>query len=77
VGYTFMFALTLVWLLRPSPWRWLALLWPATMLFVVMATANHWWLDGMGGIGASLLALAIVAPLCRSLPRPWRYPERP
>ncbi len=77
VGYTLLFGLTFVWLLRPSPWRWLALLWPATMLFVVVATANHWILDGVGGAGAVLLALAIVSPLCRSLPRPWHYPERP
>jgi len=77
VGYTFLFALTLVWLLRPSAWRWLALLWPATMLFVVVSTANHWILDGLGGVGAVLLALAIVSPLCRSLPRPWKYPETP
>ena len=53
VGYTFLFALTLVWLLRPSPWRWLALLWPATMLFVVVSTANHWSSTAWAGSGPS------------------------
>ena len=54
-----------------SRWRWAAFLWPAGMLFVVMSTANHWWLDAAGGAAAVLLALAIVNPLTRSLPRPW------
>ena len=49
VGYTLLFSLTLFFLLAPSRWRWLAFLWPAGMLFVVMATSNHWWLDGVGG----------------------------
>lgn len=73
VGYTFLFALTLIWLLRPSPWRWLALLWPAWMLFVVMATANHWWLDGAGGVATALLGLLITSRLAGPLPRPWEY----
>ena len=72
VGYTFLFALTLFWMHRGSPLRWLAFLWPAAMLFVVMATANHWWLDAAGGVGCVLLALAVVNPLSRSLPQPWR-----
>jgi hypothetical protein len=76
VGYTFLFALTLFWLLRPSPWRWLAWLWPAVMLYVVMATANHWWLDGVGGAACVLIALALVAPLLGSQPRPWEFRRR-
>jgi len=36
--------------------RWLALLYPALTLLVVMATANHWFLDGVGG----WLALALA-----------------
>ena len=72
VGYTVLFALTIFWLNRPSPWRWLAFLWPAGMLFVVMATANHWWLDGVGGAAAVGLALLIVWRLAGPLPMPWR-----
>ena len=70
VGYTFLFALTLVWLLRPSPWRWLALLWPATMLFVVVSTANHWILDGLGGSGPCSWRWRS----CRRWPEPSRAP---
>ena len=73
VGYTVLFALTLFWLLRPSPWRWLVWLWPAGMLFVVMATANHWWLDGVGGAACVLVALAVVTPQSGSLRKPWEY----
>jgi hypothetical protein len=43
------------------------------MLLVVMATANHWWLDGVGGAACVLLALALVTPLCGSLRKPWEY----
>jgi membrane-associated phospholipid phosphatase len=71
VGYTVLFALALFWLLRPAPLRWLVWLWPAVMLFTVMATANHWWLDGVGGAACVLLALALVAPLSNGLPKPW------
>ncbi len=71
VGYTFLFALALFWMLRPSPWRWLAFLWPAGMLFVVMATANHWWLDGVGGAATVLLGLLVADRLGGDLPRPW------
>jgi hypothetical protein len=70
VGYTFLFALTLIFLHR-SRWRWLALLWPAGMLFVVMSTANHWWLDGVGGVTTVLIALLVADRVAGGLPRPW------
>lgn len=76
VGYSFLFGLTLFWLLRPSPWRWLAFLWPIGMLFTVMATSNHWWLDGVGGATAVLLGLAIVSRLAGPYPRPWEWSGR-
>jgi len=72
-GLALLLGLALFWLLRPSPWRWLALLWPAAMTFTVMATANHWWLDAVGGAVAVGIALAIVWPLTRTMPAPWRY----
>jgi hypothetical protein len=43
------------------------------MLFVVMATANHWWLDGAGGVATALLGLLITSRLAGPLPRPWEY----
>src|SRR5947199_608412 len=35
-------------------------LWPAWVSFSVMATANHFWLDVVAGVGVALIALAIV-----------------
>jgi hypothetical protein len=41
-----------------SRWRWLILLHPAATTFAVVATANHWWLDGI--VAAALLPLAFL-----------------
>ena len=76
VGYTFLFALTIFWLNRGSRWRWLAFLWPAGMLFTVVATANHWWLDGVGGATAVLIGLVIAWRLSGDLPMPWDWRPR-
>jgi hypothetical protein len=35
-------------------------LWPAWVWFSVMATANHFWLDVVAGIGVALIAMAII-----------------
>jgi MFS superfamily sulfate permease-like transporter len=42
-----------------SRWRWLVLLHPALTVFVVVATANHYLLDGV--VAAALLALTLLA----------------
>ncbi|MCW2494591.1 phosphatase PAP2 family protein [Jatrophihabitans sp.] len=39
----------------PSRWRWIAALHSALTIFIVVATANHWWLDGI--VGVTLLVL--------------------
>jgi hypothetical protein len=41
-----------------SRWRWLIVLHPAATTFAVVATANHWWLDGI--VAAALLPLAFL-----------------
>jgi hypothetical protein len=35
-------------------------LWPAWVWFSVMATANHFWLDIVAGVGVALVALALI-----------------
>ena len=35
-------------------------IWPAWVWFSVMATANHFWLDVVAGVGVALIAMAIV-----------------
>jgi hypothetical protein len=40
--------------------RLLWALWPLWVWFCVMATANHFWLDIVGGVAVALLALALL-----------------
>jgi hypothetical protein len=49
VGWAVVVAIGVVTVLK-SPWRWLGFLHPAATLAVVVATANHYWIDGIVGI---------------------------
>jgi hypothetical protein len=40
-------------------WRWLILAHPVLTTLAVVATANHWWLDGI--VAGALLQAAILA----------------
>jgi hypothetical protein len=42
----------------PSRWRWLVLAYPVLTVIAVVATGNHWWLDGI--VAVALLALALL-----------------
>ncbi len=64
VGQTVLYAIAITLLVR-SRWRWLAWLWPAVMLTTVMATANHYWLDGVGGAVCVLAALGLTRLVLR------------
>jgi membrane-associated phospholipid phosphatase len=55
VGWALLVALVVVQVSR-SPWRWLALGYPALTVLAVVVTANHYWLDGI----AAALILALV-----------------
>lgn len=70
VGQTLLYALSITWLLR-SRWRWAVWLWPAMMLVTVMATANHYWLDGVGGAVCVGVALLVTTVALRR-PAPWK-----
>ncbi len=52
------------------PWRWLVVLHPAITVFVVVATANHFWADGLVAV-----ALLLVAYLVQHACSGWR-PEQ-
>jgi hypothetical protein len=45
VGWAVLVGIAVV-AISTSRWRWLALLHPALTVLAVVATANHWWLDG-------------------------------
>jgi hypothetical protein len=58
VGWAVLVGGAVVWA-STSPWRWLAQAHPVITIFVVVATANHFWLDGI--VAVVLLGLAVLA----------------
>jgi hypothetical protein len=59
VGWAVLISLAIVWS-SPSRWRWLGLLHGALTIFVVVATANHYWLDGVAAC-ALLVPAGLIA----------------
>jgi hypothetical protein len=57
-----------------SRWRHLALLHPIVTIFVVSATANHWWLDGIVSIILLAIGLAVDTAAHRLVVRLRRRP---
>jgi membrane-associated phospholipid phosphatase len=47
------------WRIGNSRWRWLGPAHAAITVFVVVASGNHWWLDGI--VGVALLAICAWA----------------
>jgi PAP2 superfamily len=58
VGWAVLIGLVVV-RISPSRWRWLVLLHPALTIFVVAATANHFWLDGIVAVALLGFSLAV------------------
>ena len=57
-------------------WTRLALAsYPFITLFAIVVTANHYWIDAIGGIIALGLGLAVARPLSRLLPGRVHHPE--
>ncbi|PBC82056.1 PAP2 superfamily protein [Streptomyces sp. 2224.1] len=50
IGWSLWCGITIALLARPLWCRALGLLYPATTLLVIVSTANHFWLDAMGGV---------------------------
>ncbi len=62
-GWSSWCALTLAAGLRRRRWKVAVFLYPAVTLFCILVTANHYWLDALGGglaLGAGLLVSAAV-----------------
>jgi hypothetical protein len=57
VGWAVLIAVAVVTVSR-SRWRWLVVLHPGVTVFVVAATGNHFWLDGI--VAVALLALVLA-----------------
>lgn len=58
VGWAVLVAIAVITTLR-GRWRWLALAYPVMTTLVVVATANHFWLDGI--VAVILLGLVLAA----------------
>lgn len=58
IAWAVLFAATAVVVTR-SRWRWLATAYPTATTWVVVVTANHYWLDGVAGV--LLLGIAVAA----------------
>ena len=72
IGWSTWCAIALWPLLRRRWTKVLVLLYPATTLFCIVVTANHYWLDGIGGLVAFSIGALIgwgVAPVEPGTPR--------
>jgi PAP2 superfamily protein len=64
VGWAALVAVVVVAVAR-SPWRWLVVAHPVLTMLAVVATANHFWLDGV----VAALLLATVLPVTIAVDR--------
>lgn len=75
IGWSLWCGLTIFALAR-APWaRILGLLYPAVTLLVIVATANHFWLDAVGGMVCLAVGFAVSYAVYRSLP--YTLPQQP
>jgi len=58
VAWAFLVAVAVIMATR-SRWRWLILVHTALTLYVVVATANHFWLDGVVAVALLGISLAL------------------
>jgi hypothetical protein len=49
------------------------LLWPLLVTFVVVVTANHYWVDAALGAAVAVLAAVIAVRLARARPEAWAF----
>jgi len=68
VAWALIAAWAIVTALR-SRWRWLAVIHPTMMVFAVVVTANHWWLDAAVASALVITASSADRPLQRHLER--------
>ncbi|MER5361965.1 phosphatase PAP2 family protein [Streptomyces sp. NPDC002785] len=68
IGWSLWCGLT-IFALASAPWaRILGLLYPTVTLFVIVATANHFWLDALGGMTCLAFGYAVSYAWYGSLP---------
>jgi hypothetical protein len=74
VAFALMIAVPAVKLVKPRPLKVVWAIYPAVVTFVVIVTANHFWLDAALGAGvAAVSAYAASAALARARPEVWSW----
>lgn len=74
VAFALMIAVPAVMLVRSKAAKAFWGAYPLIVIFTVMATANHWWLDAvLGAMTAGASAWAAKAVLERARPGPWSF----
>jgi hypothetical protein len=78
VAFALMLAVPLARMARHAAVRALWTAYPVLITLVVIATANHWWVDAvLGAATAAVSALAAQALLGRARPDAWAWPPVP
>jgi hypothetical protein len=74
VAFALIIGLSLARLVRPRPLKIVWSLYPLLMTFVVIVTANHWWMDAALGAMTALVAATIAQNLlARARPHDWAF----
>ncbi|WP_167538146.1 phosphatase PAP2 family protein [Streptomyces caniferus] len=68
IGWSLWCGITIALLAKPLWARALGLLYPATTLLVIVSTANHFWLDALGGVACLSVGFALASLWYGSLP---------
>ncbi|MBJ7472710.1 MAG: phosphatase PAP2 family protein [Solirubrobacteraceae bacterium] len=76
------FAIMIGWSIASlSTTRWVRAFWwsyPAAILFVVVATGNHFWLDAVAGAAVAAIGAVAATGLARLRPHAWAWaPDQP
>src|SRR5215212_8331224 len=74
VCFALIIGFSLARLVRPRPLRVAWALYPVLMTFVVVVTANHWWMDAALGALTALVSVTVAqALLARARPDDWAF----
>jgi ABC-type uncharacterized transport system permease subunit len=74
VAFALMIAVPAVILVKRRALKVLWAIYPLVVTFVVMVTANHFWLDAaLGALVAGLSAYAAYAAFARARPEAWAW----
>ncbi len=71
IGYPILFATVIYFVVRGRPFAWAVWIYPLLMLWAVVATANHFFLDAVGGAMVVAVSAGVVALALPRLERPW------